>query len=141
MVSSMVPTSDFKELIERQKKGSLKIYLGYAAGVGKTFSMLQEARRLKRTGFDVVIGYVEPHDRPETWELVKDLEILPRKKLGSVSHSMEELDVEAVLKRNPQIVLIDELAHSNAPGSKHDKRYEDVLEILDHQINVITTLN
>jgi two-component system, OmpR family, sensor histidine kinase KdpD len=132
---------DFHEIIERQKKGSLKIYLGYAAGVGKTYSMLSEAHRLKEAGLDVVIGYVEPHERPETWDLVKGLEILPRQQLPSVQKKMEELNVAAVIKRQPQVVLIDELAHTNAAGSKNEKRYQDILEILDHQINVIATLN
>ncbi len=137
----MASNNDFQELIERQKIGSLKIYLGYAAGVGKTFAMLNEAHRLKKAGLDVVIGYVEPHDRPETWDLVKGLEILPRKELSSVSKHIEELDVDAVIRRRPQVVLIDELAHTNAAGSKNEKRYQDVFDILDHQINVITTLN
>jgi two-component system sensor histidine kinase KdpD len=133
--------NSFEELLERRKKGSLKIYLGYAAGVGKTFAMLQEAHRLKKRGFDVVIGYLEPHDRPETWEQMKDLELVPRKQLLIANRSFEEMDIEAILKRNPQIVLIDEAAHTNEPGTKNEKRYQDILEILDHRINVITTLN
>lgn len=131
----------FEEIIELQKKGSLKIYLGYAAGVGKTYAMLQEAHRLRKRGFDVVVGYLEPHDRPETIELLSGLEVLPRKQFPNVSKRMEELDVEAVIERKPQIVLIDELAHNNAPGSKNEKRFQDILDILEHQINVITTLN
>src|ERR1700727_1524441 len=99
MGDPMSGTNDFQELIERQKKGSLKIYLGYAAGVGKTYAMLNEGHRLKKAGLDVVIGYVEPHDRPETWELVKGLEILPRKQLPGISLKIEELDVEGVIKR------------------------------------------
>jgi two-component system sensor histidine kinase KdpD len=141
MKGNTLATNDFQELIERQKRGSLKIYLGYAAGVGKTFAMLNEGHRLKKAGLDVVIGYVEPHDRPETWELVRDLEIVARKQLTSVSKKIEELDVDAVIRRRPQIVLVDELAHTNAPGSKNEKRYQDVFDILDNQINVITTLN
>lgn len=131
----------FEELLERRKKGSLKIYLGYAAGVGKTFAMLQEAHRLKARGFDVVIGYLEPHDRPETWEQIKDLEIVPRRKVTIAGRLFEELDLDAVLARKPQVVLIDEAAHTNAPGSKNEKRFQDILEVLEARINVITTLN
>lgn len=130
-----------EELIERRKKGVLKIYLGYAAGVGKTYAMLQEAHRLKRRGLDVVIGYLEPHDRKDTLRLAEGLEVVPRKRVTVAQRDFPELDVEAVLRRNPQVVLIDELAHTNHPGSENEKRYQDVLEILDHQINVISTLN
>jgi two-component system, OmpR family, sensor histidine kinase KdpD len=133
--------SGFEELLERRKKGSLKIYLGYAAGVGKTFAMLQEGHRLKARGFDVVIGYLEPHDRPETWAQIKDLEMVPRRQLTIGGRTFEEMDVDAILNRKPQIVLIDEAAHTNEPGSKNEKRYQDILEILGQQINVITTLN
>lgn len=131
----------FDEVLNRRKKGSLKIYLGYAAGVGKTFAMLQEAHRLKEQGYDVVIGYLEPHDRAETLDQVRDIEVLSRRRLRMGGVSYEEMDLEAVLLRQPQIVLIDELAHTNAPGVKNEKRYQDVLEILDRRINVITTLN
>lgn len=131
----------FEELIERKNKGSLKVYLGYAAGVGKTYEMLQEGHRLRKRGLDVVIGYVEPHARPETTALVQEIEQVPRKTCTLGGRDFPELDVAAVLKREPQIVLIDEFAHTNAPGSKHEKRYEDVLEILENGISVITTLN
>ncbi|MDB5036709.1 MAG: osmosensitive channel signal transduction histidine kinase, sensor subunit KdpD [Bacteriovoracaceae bacterium] len=131
----------FDEILERRKKGSLKIYLGYAAGVGKTYAMLQEALRLKARGFDVVIGYLEPHDRSDTAGLVGDLESISRRAYEINQTTFYEMDVNAILDRKPQIVLIDELAHTNAPHSKHEKRYEDVLEILDHRINVISTLN
>lgn len=131
----------FEELIERKNKGSLKVYLGYAAGVGKTYEMLQEGHRLKKRGLDVVIGYVEPHARPETTALVQELEQVPRKTCTIGGRDFPELDYAAILKRSPQIVLIDEFAHTNAPGSKHEKRYEDVLEILESGISVITTLN
>lgn len=133
--------SGFEELLERRKKGSLKIYLGYAAGVGKTYGMLQEAHRLKARGFDVVIGYLEPHDRPETWEQIRDLEMVPRRKLNVAGRIFEEMDVDAIIARKPHIVLIDEAAHTNEPGSKNEKRFQDILEILDNQINVISTLN
>ena len=133
--------SEFEALLEKRKKGSLKIYLGYAAGVGKTYAMLQEGQRLKKRGFDVVIGYLEPHDRPETWEQIKDLEMLPRKKIMVANREFEEMDLDAIIQRKPHIVLIDETAHTNEPGSKNEKRYQDILEILEHQINVITTMN
>src|ERR1035437_6915192 len=129
--------SGFEELLEKRKKGYLKIYLGYAAGVGKTYAMLQEGQRLKARGFDVTVGYIEPHDRPETWSQIKDLESIPRRSYVLGGRSYEEMDLGAILKREPQIVLIDELAHTNAPGTKNEKRYQDILEILEHQINVI----
>jgi two-component system sensor histidine kinase KdpD len=131
----------FDEILERRKKGSLKIYLGYAAGVGKTYAMLQEAHRLKARGFDVVIGYLEPHDRSDTVSLVNGLEAIPPRKYTVDDRTYTEMDVESIIARKAQIVLIDELAHTNAPHSKNEKRYEDVLEILDHRMNVISTLN
>jgi two-component system sensor histidine kinase KdpD len=131
----------FDELIERKRKGSLKVYLGYAAGVGKTYAMLQEAHRLKQRGLDVVIGYVEPHARPETLALMEGLERVPVKELDQAGRRFPEMDVEAILARRPEIVLIDELAHTNVKGAKHEKRFEDVFEILDAEINVISTLN
>jgi len=134
-------TNLFDEILERRKKGSLKIYLGYAAGVGKTYSMLQEAHRLKARGLDVVIGYLEPHDRAETSNLAADLEVLPRRFQSIGDRSYEEMDVAGIIRRKPQIALVDELAHSNAPGSKNEKRYQDILELLDQEISVISTMN
>jgi two-component system sensor histidine kinase KdpD len=131
----------FDEILERRKKGSLKIYLGYAAGVGKTFAMLQEAHRLKSRGFDIVIGYVEPHQRADTSNLVGDLELVPKRFVTIGDRSYEEMDLAAIVRRRPQIVLVDELAHTNAPNSKNEKRYQDVLELLDHEISVISTMN
>ena len=131
----------FKDLIQRKKEGSLKVYLGYAAGVGKTFEMLQEGQRLKTAGMDVVIGYVEPHARPDTTALVVGLAEVPRIITTVGGKPFPEMDLAGVLKRHPQIVLVDELAHTNIPGSKNEKRYQDVLEILEHGINVISTLN
>ena len=131
----------FDEILERRKKGSLKIYLGYAAGVGKTYSMLQEAHRLKARGFDVVIAYLEPHNRAETSNQVGDLESIPKRFCTIGNRSHEEMDIQAVIRRNPQIVLVDELAHTNAPGSKNEKRYQDVLDLLDQEISVISTMN
>lgn len=128
-------------ICNRQNRGMLKIFLGYAPGVGKTYAMLNEANRRRRYGQDIVIGYVENHSRPETAGQIGVLEILPRRKTTYNGVELTELDVDAVLSRKPETVLIDELAHTNAPGSKHKKRYEDVLEILAQGINVISTLN
>jgi two-component system sensor histidine kinase KdpD len=123
------------------KRGRLRIYLGMAAGVGKTFAMLNEGHRRKGRGADVVIGLVETHGRLITEQQIGDLEIIPRKRILYRGITLEELDVEAVLARHPQVVLVDELAHTNAPGSRHTKRYEDVEELLDAGITVISTLN
>ena len=131
----------FEQLLQRKKQGSFKVYLGYAAGVGKTFEMLQEAHRLKSNGLDVVIGYVEPHPRPETTALVAGLEVVPLRAVPFGDRTFPEISVADIVARAPQLVLIDELAHTNVPGSKNEKRYEDVLEILEHGISVISTLN
>lgn len=131
----------FDEILERRKKGSLKIYLGYAAGVGKTFAMLLEAQRLKARGFDVVIGYLEPHDRADTSNQAGGLEVVPKRSFTVGDCSYSEMDTAAVIKRKPQIALVDELAHTNGPGSKNEKRYQDILELLDHEISVISTMN
>jgi two-component system sensor histidine kinase KdpD len=140
-VSDRPTPEDFLHLIQKQSRGKLKVYLGSSAGVGKTYAMLQEGNRLKQRGVDVVVGYVEPHARPETTAQIGALEVAPPR--VTVYHGMEirEMDLEAVLKRKPTIVLVDEFAHTNAPGSKNPKRYEDVLELLDAGISVITTLN
>jgi two-component system sensor histidine kinase KdpD len=132
---------DFLHLIQRQARGKLKVYLGSSAGVGKTYSMLAEGNRLRNRGVDVVIGYVEPHDRPETTAQIDKLSIIPPR--ITLYHGMEirEMDVEAILERKPTIVLVDEFAHTNSPGSKNHKRYEDVLDLLSAGISVITTLN
>ena len=121
---------------EEAERGKLKIFLGYAAGVGKTYAMLEAAHQRREQGWDVVIGYVETHKRAETEELVADLEILPRKPVDYHNITLDELDVDAVLKRHPQLVLVDEFAHTNAPGSRHPKRFQDVQEILDAGIDV-----
>jgi two-component system sensor histidine kinase KdpD len=131
----------FEDLIAKKSKGSLKVYLGYAAGTGKTYEMLQEGHRLKRRGLDVVIGYVEPHSRPETSALIEGLEVVPVRAYTQGGKSFPEMDVAAILKRRPQLVLVDELAHSNVSSAKHEKRYQDVFEILENGINVISTLN
>jgi two-component system sensor histidine kinase KdpD len=131
----------FLTLIRQQQRGRLKIYLGFAAGVGKTYEMLQEGQRLKRQGVDVVIGIVETHGRAETAALLEGLEVLPRRRIEYHNVVLEEMDLEAVLARRPTIALVDELAHTNAPGSAHEKRYQDVEDLLRAGINVISTLN
>jgi two-component system sensor histidine kinase KdpD len=131
----------FLTLIRAQQRGRLKIYLGFAAGVGKTFEMLQEGQRLKRQGVDVVIGLVETHGRAETAVQMADLEQVPRRRIEYRGVALEEMDLDAILARRPQVVLVDELAHTNAPGSAHAKRYQDVEELLRQGIHVITTMN
>lgn len=131
----------FLALIREQQRGRLKVYLGFAAGVGKTYEMLQEGHRLKRQGVDVVIGIVETHNRAETVALVSGLEEVPRRRIEYHGVVLEEMDLGAVLRRHPQVALVDELAHTNAPGSRHAKRYQDVLELLDAGTHVITTMN
>jgi two-component system, OmpR family, sensor histidine kinase KdpD len=126
---------------ENKKNGKLKIFFGMAAGVGKTYAMLEAAHRILREGEDLAIGYIETHGRTETESLVKGLELLPRKKIYYKGIQIDEFDIDAVLVRKPAIVLVDELAHTNAEGSRHAKRYQDVLELLANGINVYTTLN
>ena len=121
--------------------GKLKIFLGYAAGVGKTYAMLEAARQRKKDGRDVVVGYVESHGRSETDALLDGLEVLPRKVVHYLGVALPEMDIDAILARKPQIVLADELAHSNAPGSRHERRWQDVEEILEAGIDVYTTVN
>jgi two-component system sensor histidine kinase KdpD len=135
------PPEHFLNLIRQQERGRLKVYLGFAAGVGKTFEMLQEAHRLKRQGVDVVIGMVETHGRAETIAQVGDLEQVPRRRIEYKGVVLEEMDLDALLTRHPKVALVDELAHTNAPGSRHAKRYQDVEELLRAGIHVITTLN
>src|SRR5262245_12637523 len=131
----------FLAMLREQQRGRLKIYLGFAPGVGKTYEMLQEGHRLKRQGVDVVVGVVETHGRAETAALVGDLEQVPRSRIEYHGVVLEELDLDAVLARRPTVCLVDELAHTNAPGSRYPKRYQDVEELLRNGIHVITTLN
>ena len=126
---------------EKSKRGKLKIFFGMCAGVGKTYTMLHVALADKAKGFDVVIGYVEPHNRKEILALIEGLELIPRKQIGYKGTTLQEMDLDGIIERKPQIVLVDELAHTNAPGSRHLKRFQDVQEILDNGINVYTTLN
>jgi len=125
----------------RKRRGKLKIFLGYIAGVGKTYEMLQAAHLRKREFVDVRIGYIETHGRPETEALVQGLEVIPRKMTEYRNVTLSEMDLDAILEISPQLVLVDELAHTNAPGSRHLKRYQDVEELLDSGIDVYTTLN
>src|SRR5499425_137885 len=126
---------------EEGRVGKLRIFVGAAPGVGKTYEMLQTARARKRDGYDIVVGVVETHGRKETEALLEGLEIIPRRRIEYRGQWLEEMDIDAIIERRPQIALIDELAHTNAPGSRHPKRYLDVEELLNHGINVYTTVN
>jgi two-component system, OmpR family, sensor histidine kinase KdpD len=132
---------DFLELVQRSKRGRLKIYVGFAAGVGKTYRMLEEAHALRRRGIDVVVAFAETHGRADTAALLEGLEIVPRKKVEYRGVSVEEMDLEAVLARRPAVAIVDEIPHTNAPGSHNRKRWQDVVEILGAGINVIAALN
>jgi two-component system sensor histidine kinase KdpD len=131
----------FLELIRQSRRGKFKIYIGMSAGVGKTFRMLQEAQTLLRNGVDVKIGYVETHGRKETELQLQGLPVLPRRKLFYKGKELDELDVQAVINLHPEVVVIDELAHTNIEGSKNDKRWQDVMDILNAGINVISAVN
>jgi two-component system sensor histidine kinase KdpD len=131
----------FLDLIKKSRRGKFKIYVGMIAGVGKTFRMLQEAHALLSNGIDVKIGYIETHNRKETHELLEGLPLIPRRKLFYKGKELEELDVQAVINLRPEVVIIDELAHTNIEGSKNEKRWQDVVEILEAGINVISAVN
>lgn len=135
------PPERFLALIREQQRGRLKVYLGFAAGVGKTFEMLQEGQRLKKQGVDVVIGIIETHGRADTAAQIGDLEQVPRQRIEYRGVVLEEMNLDALLNRRPQVALLDELAHTNAPGSRNAKRYQDVQELLNAGIHVISTLN
>jgi two-component system sensor histidine kinase KdpD len=124
-----------------KRKGRLKIFLGYAAGVGKTYSMLDDAHEKLKSGIDVVVGYIEPHTRPETMQLLEGLPVLPPNEVQYKNLHLKELDLDAALKRKPELILVDELAHSNAPGMRNKKRYQDIEELLNAGIDVYTTVN
>jgi two-component system sensor histidine kinase KdpD len=137
-----------EEMLERVRReagtgarGRLRVYLGMAPGVGKTFAMLNEGRRRKERGTDVVAGFVETYGRPLTQQAIGDIEVLARKKIEYKGVVLEEMDTRAVIARRPQVALVDELAHTNAPGSEHEKRWQDVNQILDQGITVISTVN
>ena len=131
----------FLNLIRKSRRGKFKIYIGMSAGVGKTYRMLQEAQTLMRNGVDVKIGYIETHNRKETHALLDGLPVIPRRKLFYKGKELEELDVQAVINLHPEIVVVDELAHTNIEGSKNEKRWQDVMDILDAGINVISAVN
>ncbi|HJZ55650.1 MAG TPA: universal stress protein [Gemmataceae bacterium] len=131
----------FLAMLREQQRGRLKVYLGFAPGVGKTYEMLQEGQRLKKQGVDVVIGIVETHGRADTAAMVGDLEQVPRRTIEYRGVVLQEMDLDAVLRRRPTVALVDELAHTNAPGGRHPKRYQDVEELLRNGISVITTMN
>ena len=139
----MLKTPDqwLEEVAPAKSQGIFKLFLGYAPGVGKTYSMLSEAIRRFSRGEDVVVGVVETHGRKATAELAAKLDTVPKRKIDYKGTLFEEMDVDAILTRKPQIVLIDELAHTNIEGSKHRKRYEDVLELLNQKIDVLSTMN
>ena len=126
---------------KQRERGRLKIFFGYAAGVGKTYAMLEAAHQRKAEGVDVVVGYVETHQRVETENMLKGLEVIPPKAIQYRNIQLPEMDIDKILGRKPQLVLVDELAHTNVPSSRHPKRYQDVEELLSAGINVYTTLN
>ena len=140
MVKRRTP-EEYLELMRREKQGSLKIFVGSAPGVGKTYAMLREGNEMYKKGIDIVIGLIETHGREATKEQIGELPVIPLKKVDYQGKVLEEMDVESVLKRHPKYVIIDELAHTNVPGSRNPKRYEDVLEIMAAGIHVITAMN
>jgi len=131
----------FLDLIRKSRRGKFKVYVGMSAGVGKTYRMLQEAHTLMRNGVDIKIGYIETHQRKETEALIDGLPFIPRRNLFYKGKELEEMDVQAIINLHPEVVIVDELAHSNIEGSKNEKRWQDVLEILDAGINVISAVN
>lgn len=132
---------EFLDLIKKSRKGKFKVYIGMSAGVGKSYRMLQEAHTLLKNGIDVKIGYIETHLRKETHDLLTGLPVIPRRKLFYKGKELEEMDVQAVISLRPEVVIVDELAHTNIEGSKNEKRWQDVMEILDAGINVISAVN
>lgn len=134
-------STEIKEEIQKVKRGTLKVYIGAAPGVGKTYTMLREANQLKKNGIDVVIGLLETHGRKDTGDQIGCLDMIPRKKVQYKNVTLEEMDLDTIVQRKPEVVLVDELAHTNIPGSKNAKRYEDVEEILSAGISVISTMN
>jgi two-component system sensor histidine kinase KdpD len=131
----------FLELIKSSRRGKFKIYIGMSAGVGKSYRMLQEAHSLLRNGINIQIGYIETHNRLETHALLEGLPLIPRRKIFYKGKELEEMDLKAILNRHPEVVIVDELAHSNIEGSKNSKRWQDVVDILEAGINVISAVN
>ncbi len=141
MTDKETSVQHFLDLIKKSRRGKFKIYIGMSAGVGKTYRMLQEAHSLLKNGIDVKIGYVEPHQREETMALVEGLPVIPRRKIFYKGKELEEMDVQAIINLRPEVVIVDELAHTNIEGSKNEKRWQDVIEILEAGINVVSAVN
>jgi two-component system sensor histidine kinase KdpD len=136
-----IGAAEFLTLVKQRERGRLKVYLGSSAGTGKTYRMLNEAHDLRRRGIDVVVGVVETHGRADTAAQIRDLEIIPRRQIDYRGVTLEDMDLERIIERRPSVVLVDELAHTNVPGLKNGKRWQDVRELVDEGISVITTLN
>src|SRR5215471_10755585 len=132
---------EFSDLTKRTRRGKLKIYIGMSAGVGKTYRMLQEAHALQRNEINVKVGLVETHGRKETEALMEGLDLIPRREVFYKGKRLEELDVQSILLLSPQVVIVDELAHTNIAGSKNEKRWQDVMDIINEGIDVITAVN
>lgn len=141
MEATRKSAEDFLNLIKRSRRGKLKVYIGMSAGVGKTYRMLQEARTLLKNGIDVKIGYIETHNREETQALITGLPVIPLRKLFYKGKELEEMDLQAIINLRPEVVIVDELAHTNIEGSQNEKRWQDVMDIIDAGINVITAVN
>jgi two-component system, OmpR family, sensor histidine kinase KdpD len=133
--------TSFLEVLTPRERGKLKLYIGSFAGVGKTYRMLTEAHELRRRGVDIVVGFVESHGRTDTEAQLGDLEVTPRRRIEYRGVALEEMDVDAVIARRPEVVIVDELAHTNVPGVSHRKRWEDVMQLIDESINVISAVN
>lgn len=131
----------FLDLIKRSQRGKFKVYIGMIAGVGKSYRMLQEAHELLENGVDVKIGYIETHGRAGTEALLQGLPVIPRRKIFYKGKELEEMDVDAIIRIHPEIVIVDELAHTNVEGSLNEKRWQDVITLLDEGINVISAIN
>jgi two-component system sensor histidine kinase KdpD len=141
MNSPSARAADFLELVQRSRRGRLKLYMGFAAGVGKTYRMLEESHALRKRGVDVVVAYVETHGRAETASLVDGLEVVPRRQHEYRGVTVGEMDLDAVLARRPAVAIVDEVPHTNVPGGRNKKRYQDVVDLLEAGINVIGALN
>lgn len=141
MIEEKKSAEQFLELIKKSRRGKFKIYIGMSAGVGKTYRMLQETHSLLKSGIDVKIGFIETHNRKETHELLAGLPVIPRRKLFYKGKELEEMDVQAIISLRPEVVIVDELAHTNIEGSPNEKRWQDVFEILEAGINVISAVN
>ena len=135
------PEAFLRLLAREEKRGRLKVYLGQAAGVGKTYKMLDDAHAMRARGIDVVVGFVETHGRQETADRIGDLEVVPRRTVDYKGTVLTEMDLDAILARKPEVAIVDELAHTNAPGSRNEKRWQDVEQLLEAGISVLTTVN